>query len=571
MKDTPEDIKLQSDSFDADRAFHAWIGRFTGGLSPASLATATQDWALHLLGSPKKCAELGSLAFETAHKSWEVAYNDLICPSQEDKIRDKRFRDPAWSAPPFNLYRDWFLWQQAWWDAATTDLRGLEPRHQNMVHFVARQTLDLMSPANLALTNPVVIDRTARENGANLIRGAANWIDDFNQLVSASQATSPDFRVGSTIAQTNGDVIFRNHLIELIRYAPTTKTVQAEPVFIVPAWIMKYYILDLSPHNSMVAYLRDQGFEVFIISWKNPGQEDANVSMDDYVHEGVLAGLDAIKHLRPKQAVHGVGYCLGGTLLSVTAAAMARDGDNRLKTLSMLAAQVDFSEAGELSLFINESQITFLEDIMTTQGYLRADQMAGAFKMLRSNDLIWSRVIRHYLLGERTKMNDLMAWNADTTRMPARMHSEYLRLLFLKNELAKGRYKVHGQPVAIQDIKTPIFCLATEKDHVSPWRSVYKINLISDTNVTFVLTNGGHNGWVLSQPGHPRRHYRLGQKCEGQPHISADRWLQTTTEREGSWWPQWVSWLKERSSGKRPVDLKAPNALHRAPGTYVFG
>ena len=554
---------------------HSAVGRFTGGLSPAALATAYFDWGMHMLGSPSKQVELAALAAEKALTAGTIAASCATGSGDPDcaceMLADKRFRDPAWQKYPFNALGQWFLLQQQWWDAATEGLRGVEPRHEQMVHFAARQVLDILSPANFAATNPVVWNRTQQESGANLQRGQQNWIEDFNRLVSGRPTAHPDYRVGETIAVTPGTVVFRNRLIELIRYAPTGKTLHPEPVLIVPAWIMKYYILDLSPQNSLVRYLRDQGFEVFIISWKNPDAEDADLTMDDYVHLGVSAALDAVTAWRPNVKVHGVGYCLGGTLLAIAAAAMARAGDKRLASLSLLASQVDFSEAGELSLFINESQIAFLEDIMKTQGYLRADQMAGAFRLLRSNDLIWSRVVRHYLLGERSEKNDLMAWNADATRMPATMHSQYLHWLFLDNQLARGQYKVDDNPVALTDLKLPIFCVDTEKDHVSPWRSVYKINLLSDTDVTFLLTKGGHNGGILSEPGHPRRHYRMGHKIEGAPHVTAEEWQQQTEQRAGSWWPEWADWLAEQSGA--PVVAKTVRfpVLAKAPGDYVFG
>ena len=564
-KTTPEEI---------DRTLRSAVGRATGGISPAAISTAFIDWALHLHGAPMRQMEL-------ARQGWanlfEAAAGAALCTTGDDpdsvcgrRTTDKRFRGEAWRHAPFSLFANWFLLNQAWWESATAPIPGLDPGHQRIVSFAVRQMLDMMSPSNFATTNPEVLERTRLEGGMNLARGLENWLEDLNEVITGAERPHPDYRVGETIAITPGEVVLRNDLIELIRYAPTTPTVHKEPILIVPAWIMKYYILDLSPQNSLIAWLRDQGFEVFAISWKNPDQEDAALGLDDYLSMGVGAALDHVAP-KPEDRVHAVGYCLGGTLLSAAAAAMARDGDERFATISLLAAQVDFSEPGELSLFINESQVSFLEDIMSTQGYLRADQMAGAFRMLRSADLIWSRVIRHYLLGERTAMNDLMAWNADATRMPAKMHSEYLRQMFLENRLAKGRFEVGEATVALSDIRAPIFCLGTEKDHVSPWRSVYKLHLLTDTDVTFCLTAGGHNSGVLSEPGHPRRHYRLRDKKEGQKHLSAEAWLDRTEEVEGSWWPAWGDWLAERSGPKRTPKKGRRRTLGPAPGTYVFG
>jgi polyhydroxyalkanoate synthase len=318
-----------------------------------------------------------------------------------------------------------------------------------------------------------------------------------------------------------------------------------------------------------VKYLTDQGFTVFMISWKNPGYDDRDLGMDDYRTLGVMAALEEVGKVAPDQKLHAVGYCLGGTLLSIAAAAMAREGDDRLATLSFLAAQTDFEEAGELTLFVVESQIAFLEDMMREQGYLDVHQMAGAFQMLHSNDLVWSRVIHDYLMGERTPMNDLMAWNADGTRMPARMHSEYLRQLFLKNDLAEGRFKVDGRPIALTDIRAPLFAVGTETDHVAPWRSVFKFHLLTDTDVTFLLTNGGHNGGIVSEPGRERRHYRLRTRKEADRYIDPETWFEETSAQDGSWWPEWARWLAKRSNGTVPG--RRPDApLADAPGSYVL-
>ncbi|WP_298975380.1 alpha/beta fold hydrolase [uncultured Roseobacter sp.] len=539
-----------------DPRWHAALGQWTGGLSPAALATAYLDWSLHLLASPDKQTELLKLGLTNSP--------DL------DPATDPRFADPAWATYPYNLFAQASMAAQNWCDAATTNMPGVDPKHAQIVNFAMRQWIDMWSPANFLATNPQVQQRTREELGQNLIRGARYWIEDFNRLISKSPRRASTFCVGEDLATTPGDVIMRNELMELIRYRPTTAQVHPEPILIVPAWIMKYYILDLTAQRSLVAYLRDQGFEVFIMSWKNPDDTDAALSMQDYVDIGVRAAMARIKSLGAEH-IHAVGYCLGGSLLSIVAAAMARDGDTTLRTVNLLASQVDFSDPGELGLFVNESQVAFLEDMMAMRGYLKADQMAGAFQLLRSNDLIWSRVIRHYLLGERTADNPLMAWNADATRMPARMHSEYLRHLFLKNDLAKGRFQVDGSSVALTDIRCPIYCVATETDHVSPWTSVYKLSLLTDTDVTFVLTNGGHNGGILSEPGHAGRHFRCGHKTEGDTHITAQDWFDRQTPQDGSWWTHWSDWLKSKSGDPKDHHPSLVQTLDAAPGRYVFG
>ena len=356
-------------------------------------------------------------------------------------------------------------------------------------------------------------------------------------------------------------------------YTPTTETVHPEPILIVPAWIMKYYILDLSPHNSLIRYLVDQGHTVFCISWKNPGYEDRDMGMDDYLDLGFHAALDAVNAIVPKQKVHATGYCLGGTMLAIAAAAMARDGDERLASMSLFAAQTDFSEPGELALFIDESQLNLLEAQMAETGYLKASQMAGAFQMLRSYDLLWSRMVNEYLLGDRAPMNDLMAWNADATRMPAKMHSQYLRRLFLNDDLSEGHYPVRGKPVSLGGITLPTFMVGTVTDHVAPWRSVFKLHLMSPAEITFALTSGGHNAGIVNPPGNPRRHYQLLTRAAGGSYVAPDEWLQKAPEAQGSWWPAWLAWLQARSGApvKPPrTGASAYKPVCDAPGRYVL-
>jgi polyhydroxyalkanoate synthase len=403
-----------------------------------------------------------------------------------------------------------------------------------------------------------------------------NFVEDVErELAHLDPVGTEKFRVGENVAITPGKVVYSNQLVEEIQYEPTTEKVHEEPILIIPAWIMKYYILDLSPHNSMVKYLVDHGYTVFMVSWKNPDAGDAYLGMSDYRRFGVMAPLDVVTTIVPNRKIHAVGYCIGGTLLAIAAAAMGRDRDDRLASMTLFATETDFTEAGELSLFIDDSQIAFTQDIMWDQGYLDSKQMAGAFQLLRSNDLVWSRMVRDYLLGDRRPPNDLMAWNADATRMPFQMHSEYLERLFPKNELANGKYEVEGRPVSLSNIRPPMFVVSTEKDHVAPWKSVYKIHLQADAPITFVLTSGGHNAGIISEPGHPRRHYRVATRDDADPYVDPDTWFDMTSVKQGSWWSEWNSWLEARSA---PELVKAPaigngrtnGDLCDAPGSYVL-
>ncbi|MER1967039.1 alpha/beta fold hydrolase [Castellaniella sp. GW247-6E4] len=563
-----------------DQYFHASQARAFASLSPASLSLAWLDWAMHLAASPGKQTELARLA--VAHQSELARYLYDCLKTAGDPSRacvtppetDRRFSDPAWCRWPYNLLHQGFLLTQSWWEDATSEIPGVDPHHLHQVSFWARQWLDMMSPGNQLHTNPVALRRTAKEHGMNLARGGGYLLEDIvRHQAGMPIAGAERFRVGRDVAATQGQVVARNHLAELIQYAPTTRTVRPEPVLLVPAWIMKYYILDLSPHNSLVRYLCDQGYTVFCLSWKNPTDKDAELGMDDYLQDGFFAALDMIGRILPERRIHATGYCLGGTLLAIAAAAMARDGDDRLATISLFTAQVDFSEPGELALFIDEAQVHMLEAQMQRRGYFSADQMAGAFQMLRSYDLLWSRILHEYLLGERRPINDLMAWNADTTRMPARMHSQYLRRLYLNNDLSAGRYPVGGRPVSIGDIRRPVFAVGTLTDHVAPWRSVYKLHQFYPGELSFVLTSGGHNAGIVNEPGHPRRQYRIRTRQPGDAHLPPDDWLDGTSAHAGSWWTAWSQWLAQRS-GRRvaPPTLGAPGspALDDAPGRYVL-
>lgn len=563
-----------------DRAAVAAIAQATHGLSPATVWQAFSDWGLHLALSPGKQLQLAAKIGRKLARIGDYTIRSASGPSAEPAIeplpQDRRFADAAWRQPPFNLVAQAFLLNQQWWHAATTGVAGVTRHHEDMVAFVVRQLLDVVAPTNFIATNPVLQKKILETGGQCLIAGAKLLLEDMQRTIGGEPPVGSEaFEVGKDVAVTPGKVVYRNELIELIQYLPTTDKVRPEPILIVPAWIMKYYILDLSPENSLIRWLVGQGYTVFCISWHNPGSTDRNLDMESYRRLGPMAAIDAVTTITGASAIHGVGYCIGGTLLAIAAAAMAGDEDERLATVTLFAAQTEFSEPGELGLFIDEAQLNLLENMMWSRGYLDSGQMGGAFQMLRSNDLVWSRVLNTYLMGEREPMSDLMAWNADGTRMPYTMHSQYLRRLFLDDDLAEGRYKVDGRTISLSALRRPMFVVGTERDHVAPWRSVHKIHMLSHAEITFALTSGGHNAGIVSEPGHLGRRFHILTRDADGAALDPDDWMAQALVREGSWWIAWDEWLGARSGAQvAPPPIGAPDkqcpVLEDAPGRYVL-
>ncbi len=416
-----------------DRVAHATIAKLSGGFSPMAIAEAAFDWGLHLALSPGRQAALSLSTLARQASLTEAAWRSLRGAPVDDapargRAHDRRFIADEWRRWPFSLYADGFLAAERCWDEATSEVHGASPHHLALINFIGRQALDTVAPSNFLVTNPVALKETARQGGMNLIRGAINYAADLQRLMrNERSAAAKAFAPGETVAVTKGAVVARTGLAEIIQYEPSTGSVRAEPVVIVPAWIMKYYVLDLRPEDSLIKHLVDSGFTVFCISWRNPTSADREIGFDDYGREGVITAIRAALAIAGAAKAHLVAYCIGGTLAAIVAASMARDNDDRLQSLTLIAAQTDFEEAGELRLFIDDSQLALLEDVMWEQGTLEASHMAGTFDLMRSNDLIWSRVIHHYLMGEPERMDDLAAWSSDATRMPYKMHSEYLR------------------------------------------------------------------------------------------------------------------------------------------------
>ncbi len=565
-----------------DRLSRAMLARATEGISPSAVAETWADWGAHLAAAPGKRLELMQRAAITMARfgQWlpDAVRNDGRAPPFEPAAGDRRFADPAWSDWPFNVVEQGFLATEAWWREATSHIPGLAHSREAEVSFMTSSLVDGFSPSNIPWLNPVSRAKTVKEGGLNLLRGAANWLDDLDRLVSRKPpAGAEKFEVGQHVAITPGKVVYRNDLMELIQYEPATGKVYAEPILIIPAWIMKYYILDLEPQSSLVRWLVERGHTVFTVSWKNPDARDRNVGLDDYRRLGVMAALDVVSALIQGRKVHVCGYCLGGTILAIAAATMARDGDNRIASLTLLAAQTDFAEAGEIMLFLNEEEVMLLDDLMWDQGYLESHRMSGAFQALRSDELIWGKFIREYVLGDRDELTALMAWNADQTRMPARMHSEYLHGLYLENRLSSGRYAVEGRVIALRDIRAPIFAVGMVRDHIAPWRSVYKVNLFTETDVTFALASGGHNVGIVNPPSQGRGSFQLMNRGSNDRYLEPDKWAAAAPHYEGSWWPAWEEWIRA-SGSKDEVDPPHVGGVEQglpvlcdAPGIYVHG
>lgn len=581
-----------------DETFHALLSRGSMGLSPIALALAHADWAMHLAASPGRQMVLGQRALALAQQAMTASVTPATDTDGKPMVdNDNRFTDPGWHKWPFSALKEGFKAQNAWWREAT-QVDGVSRHHNHMVEFFNRQMMDTFTPSNWLLTNPEALEKAKETQGQSLIKGYEQFAEDMRIAQAARhsgdnpEALEPlTFEVGKDVAITPGKVVFRNHLIELIQYTPTTDKVYPEPLLIVPSCIMKYYILDLSPANSMVRYLVSQGYTVFIVSWRNPDASDRDLGMQDYLHHGVMEAMAAVKASTGAPRIHTMGYCLGGTFLAIVAAVLGhraggsqgrpinrrRESDAfmdnlpELATVTLLAAMTDFSEPGEMGVFIDDDQLKTLRLQMDRKGYLPGSAMAGSFQFLNLRELVWSRNTRRYLLGQEETDFDLMSWNADLTRLPARMHSEYLSSLFLNNALATGKYRVGGTGVALMDIHAPMMVVGTTRDHVSPWRSVYKIHLQIDTHVTFVLAAGGHNAGIVSEPGRPRRSYQIASVEDGQGWVEPEEWQANAPTRQGSWWEAMNDWLKERS-GKpiTPPAIDPATVVCDAPGEYVM-
>lgn len=578
---------LEEQARQIDDLYHAQLAKLALGLSPLALTLAFTDWALHFGNSPGQQMLLAKAMMD----EWKSF--PLTTETTEEK--DNRFASPVWQNPPFGWLKTAYQTQQRLVQKALS-VDGISQHHQQMLDIMSRQWIDALSPSNWPVTNPDFWTKTMESGGQNWVKGFHHFLEDMGDTLNAKAGNHAGtlkplaFAVGQDVAITPGQVIYKNSLIELIQYAPLMETVQADPLLIVPSCIMKYYILDLSPENSFVRYLVSKGHTVFMLSWRNPDSADRHLGFEDYIKLGVLDAMQAIKDRAGYNRIHALGYCLGGTFLGIAAAAIGHHKGNahksapsateqsvyayeelpELVSMTLLAAQVEFSEPGALGIFIDEDQLKTLRNEMGATGYLSGRQMTATFQFLNSRDLVWSRSTRRYLMGEDEVTLDMMSWNSDVTRLPERMHLEYLTELFLKNALAEGHFRFDGIGIALMDIHIPIFAVGTERDHVSPWKSVYKIHLLTDTDTTFVLTVGGHNAGIVSEPDHVHRSYKIHSVEKGHDWLEPDEWAAQASKQDGSWWHAFANWLSLRSGPKMPAPLPLnDHGLGAAPGLYV--
>lgn len=509
----------------------------------------------------------------TTHKMLGEQEKPVISPDP----KDRRFRDEAWQDNTvFDFIKQSYLLTARWMQHTAHDAsKTMTPQMAKKLEFYTRQFVDAMSPSNFLITNPEVLKATLESKGENLAKGLENMLEDLERGKGKLRINMTDlsaFKIGKNLAVTSGKVVFQNDLMQLIQYEPTTKTVSQIPLLVVPAWINKFYILDLQPENSAVKWLLDQGHTVFMISWVNPDENLNKKTFEDYMAEGPLAAMDVIEEITGEHEVNIAGYCLGGTLVATTLAWLtARQEQKRVKSVTYLTTMVDFTEAGELSVFIDEEQLAALETRMTQMGFLDGGEMATTFSMLRANDLIWSFVVNNYLLGKDPFPFDLLYWNADSTRMPAAMHSYYLRNMYQKNLLAKGSLKLRGEIIDLKQIDVPTFILSCREDHIAPWKSTYAATQLYKGPVEFVLAASGHIAGVVNPPAKKKYSHWVWQKKSPLP-AKPEEWFKAASEHPGSWWPHWQAW-QEQFTGKRIPARKVGSAKHKpledAPGSYV--
>ena len=564
----------------SQRLVGEWLERqnkLVPATDPLNIGGAFMEMTAHMMANPGRLVQAQLGFWQDYVTLWQNTTRRIMgldaTPVIAEDPKDKRFRDGAWQQSEiFDFIKQSYLLSARYVQDVVRHVDGLDPKTARKVDFYARQFVDAMSPSNFLLTNPEVLRKTVETGGENLLRGLNNLLTDLERGHGKLHIKMTDmdaFRLGENIAVSPGKVVFQNELMQLIQYSPATETVLKRPLLILPPWINKFYILDLRPKNSFVRYAVSQGHTVFMVSWVNPDERLANAGFEDYMKDGVFAALDAIKLATGETDVNAIGYCLGGTLLATTLAWMAKRGDGRIKSATFFVSMLDFQEAGELGVFIDEEQLKSLEDKMKETGFLDGSDMAATFNMLRANDLIWSFVVNNYLLGNEPFPFDLLYWNSDSTRMPARMHTFYLRNMYQDNKLAQpNAIEIEGETIDLGAIETPAYFLSTREDHIAPWRSTYRGTQLLGGSKRFVLAASGHIAGVVNPPEGGKYNHWVNENLPAEPQA----WLDGATEMAGSWWPDWNRWVTafapERIAARKPGDGKL-KPLEDAPGSYV--
>ena len=559
----------------AERTNSNGTGPYTMASEAGEAAKSLGEIARHWVTDPGKLAAAQGELFKSYADLWGRSVRrflgEEVEPVVEPEPGDNRFQDPDWSSGQyFDFWKQAYLITSRWAVDVTRNTEGVDEKTRKKALFYLNQMLAALSPSNFALTNPEVVRTTLATNAENLVQGMTHFVHDLEQsrdLLRISQTDLAAFEIGRNLAITPGKVVFQNELIQLIQYAPATEEVYERPLLIVPPWINKYYILDLVPEKSFVKWAVDQGFTVFLVSWVNPDARLAQKTFEDYMREGILAGIDAVIRQTGSPKINALGYCVGGTLLAAALAYMAAKGDDRVVSASFLAAQVDFSEAGDLLVFIDDTQLKALEEMMAEQGYLDGSRMAAVFNMLRPRDLIWPYVVNNYLLGKKPFPFDLLYWNADSTRLPAANHAFYLREFYHLNRLAKGEMQLGGVRLDLSRVRIPVYELFTREDHIAPAASVYRGSKLFGGPVRHVMAGSGHIAGVVNPPARKKYQFWSDGKAG-----SLAEWTATARETAGSWWPDWASWLAAYSGPKVPARNPSNGplwAIEDAPGSYV--
>ena len=546
---------------------------------PLRLTQTFMDFTAKMLADPNKLVEAQMELWQQYMRLWQVTAQRMmgqtVDPVVEPAKGDRRFNDPAWrDEVVFDYLKQSYLLTSRWLQGTVKEVDGIDAKTAQKVEFYTRQFVDALSPSNFAMTNPQVVKATVESKGENLVKGLQNLLTDLERgkgKLAIRQTDMKAFKVGENVATSPGKVVFQNELIQLIQYAPLTEEVYAMPLLIVPPWINKFYILDLKPENSFIKWAAEHGYTVFVISWVNPDAKLTQLAFEDYMKLGPLSALDAIEKATGEKKISAIGYCIGGTLMATTLAYMAARGDDRIAACTFFTAQVDFTEPGELGVFIDEEQLAGVEQMMSKKGYLDGTEMATTFNMLRANDLIWSFVVNNYLMGKAPFPFDLLFWNADATRMPAAMHIYYLRNMYQKNLLVQpGGLVIDNVPIDLRRISIPVYIQAGKDDHIAPAKSVYKATQIFTGPTRFMLAGSGHIAGVVNPPKAKKYQHWLNETAHNPPTL--EEWRTGATEFPGSWWNDWDKWLSEKSGPK--VAARVPGfgnlpAIEDAPGSYV--